>query len=58
MPALVVHGAEDPWLPARTAQAYAALLPQSELLELPGAGHWPWLEDPALVGRVVRFLRS
>ena len=58
VPALVVHGAEDPWLPARTAQAYAALLPQSELLEVPGAGHWPWLEDPALVGRVLRFLRS
>jgi pimeloyl-ACP methyl ester carboxylesterase len=57
-PALVVHGDRDPWLPARTAQAYAALLPQSELLEVPGAGHWPWLEDPSLVGRVLAFLRS
>ena len=45
VPALVVHGERDPWHPPRTGQAYAAVLPQSELLELPAAGHWPWLED-------------
>jgi pimeloyl-ACP methyl ester carboxylesterase len=58
VPALVAWGARDPWHPPRVAHAYAALLPQSELIELPDAGHWPWLEDPALVGRVVGFLRA
>ena len=57
VPALVVHGERDPWHPPRTGQAYAAVLPQSELLELPAAGHWPWLEDPDVVGRVLGFLR-
>ena len=57
VPALVVHGDRDPWHPPRTGQAYAAVLPQSELLELPAAGHWPWLGDPDVVGRVLGFLR-
>ncbi len=57
VPALVVQGMRDPWYPPRTAQAYAAVLPQSELLEVPDAGHWPWLEDPGLIDRVLAFLR-
>jgi pimeloyl-ACP methyl ester carboxylesterase len=57
VPALVAWGARDPWFPTRHGQAYAAVLPQSELVVLPDAGHWPWLEDPALVGRILRFLR-
>jgi len=57
LPALVVQGERDPWHPPRTGQAYAAVLPQSELLELPAAGHWPWLEDPDVIARVLGFLR-
>jgi pimeloyl-ACP methyl ester carboxylesterase len=57
VPALVAWGTGDPWSPPRNGQAYAAVLPQSELVELPGAGHWPWLEEPALVDRILRFLR-
>jgi pimeloyl-ACP methyl ester carboxylesterase len=58
VPALVVHGERDPWHPPHTGQAYAAVLPQSELIELPEAGHWPWLEDPDVIRRVLGFLRS
>jgi pimeloyl-ACP methyl ester carboxylesterase len=58
VPALVAWGQRDPWYPPRAGQAYAAVLPQSELLELPGAGHWPWLEEPALVDRVLAFLHA
>ena len=36
VPALVVHGERDPWHPPRTGQAYAAVLPQSELARAPG----------------------
>lgn len=58
VPALVAWGADDPWLDPVVGRAWAAVLPQSELVELPGAGHWPWLEDPGLVGRVLEFLRA
>lgn len=55
-PALVVWGLRDRYIPARFGAAYAAALPSSELVELPVAGHWPWIEDPGVVDRVVRFL--
>jgi pimeloyl-ACP methyl ester carboxylesterase len=58
VPALVAWGQEDPWYPPAVGRAYAAMLPASELVELPGAGHWPWLEDPGLVERVVAFLQA
>ncbi len=57
-PALVVWGGKDRYLPARFGPAYAARLPNSELVELPNAGHWPWTEDPGLVDRVIRFLET
>jgi pimeloyl-ACP methyl ester carboxylesterase len=56
-PALVVWGGRDPYLPARFGAAYAERLPRAELLTAPDAGHWPWLEQPELVDRVVAFLR-
>jgi pimeloyl-ACP methyl ester carboxylesterase len=56
MPALVVWGARDPYIPARFARAYAEALPNAELLELPDAGHWPWLDRPDTIDRVASFL--
>jgi pimeloyl-ACP methyl ester carboxylesterase len=56
MPALVVWGARDPYIPVRFARAYAEALPNSELLELPDAGHWPWLDRPDTIDRVAGFL--
>ncbi|HWX75702.1 MAG TPA: alpha/beta hydrolase [Solirubrobacteraceae bacterium] len=56
MPALVVWGLADPYIPARFGRAYAEALPAAELLELPDAGHWPWLDRPDVVERVVAFL--
>ena len=57
-PALVVWGGRDRYLPARFGPAYAAALPNSELIELPEAGHWPWIDAPEVVARVIRFLGS
>jgi pimeloyl-ACP methyl ester carboxylesterase len=57
-PALVVWGLRDRYLPARFGAAYAAALPNAALVELPAAGHWPWIDDPAVVDRVVRFLSA
>ena len=56
MPALVVWGAQDPYIPARFGRAYAGALANAELLELPDAGHVPWLDRPDVIDRVTQFL--
>jgi pimeloyl-ACP methyl ester carboxylesterase len=55
-PALIVWGDRDIYLPTRFGEAYAAALPGSRLQVAPGAGHWPWIERPALVGEITDFL--
>ncbi len=56
MPSLVVWGMRDPYIPARFAADYARALPNSELVELPDAGHWWWLDRPDAIERVADFL--
>ncbi len=58
LPALVVWGLRDPYFPARFAGEYARALPRADLLELPDAGHWWWLDRPDAVDRVVGFLAA
>jgi pimeloyl-ACP methyl ester carboxylesterase len=58
MPALVVWGMSDAYLPARFGQDYAEALPHAELLELADAGHLPWLDRPEALERVVSFLNA
>jgi pimeloyl-ACP methyl ester carboxylesterase len=58
MPALVVWGGRDPYMPARFGRTYASALGDAELLELPDAGHWPWLDRPDVIERVVDFLSA
>jgi pimeloyl-ACP methyl ester carboxylesterase len=57
-PALVVWGLQDPYIPARFAKQYASALPNSQLLELADAGHYPWLDRPDVVERVADFLAA
>ena len=57
-PSLVVWGERDPYIPTRFGQAYAQALGGAELLSLPDAGHWPWLDRPDVVERVVEFLAA
>jgi pimeloyl-ACP methyl ester carboxylesterase len=54
--ALVLWGEHDRYLPARFAHRYAEALGNAEAQILPGIGHWPWLEDPGVVDRVLGFL--
>jgi pimeloyl-ACP methyl ester carboxylesterase len=58
VPALVVWGMKDPYLPVRFAAEYARVLPRAELLELPDAGHWPWLDRPDALERIVEFVNA
>jgi pimeloyl-ACP methyl ester carboxylesterase len=51
VPTLVVHGASDPLISVDAGRATAALIPDAELLVIPGMGHdlpqavWPQLVD-------------
>lgn len=56
-PSLVVWGQEDPYIGPAMGRGYAARLGSAELVEVAGAGHWPWLDRPELVPRVAAFLR-
>ncbi len=56
VPALVAWGMEDPYIAAHFARDYADALGGAELLELSGAGHYPWLDRPELIDRVLEFL--
>ena len=55
MPALVIWGERDPWL-ARARRGLRDALPNATLERVADAGHWPWLDQPAVIDRVARFL--
>ena len=56
-PALVVWGEDDPYLDTGLARAYAdALGGDARVRLVPGAGHWPWQQDPSVVDDVAEFL--
>ena len=52
-PTLILWGEEDVVVPREVANRYAALIPDAELVTLPGAGHSPQLEQPERVGRAI-----
>jgi pimeloyl-ACP methyl ester carboxylesterase len=57
-PSLVLWGMRDRYLPGRFATAYAERLPRAELVEAPEGGHWPWIDQPELVERMIGFLEA
>jgi pimeloyl-ACP methyl ester carboxylesterase len=59
VPALVIWGEEDPYLPVSEAERLADALAHSTLVLLPGCGHFLPEEAPATVGPLVaEFLRA
>ncbi|MGH2894126.1 MAG: alpha/beta fold hydrolase [Solirubrobacteraceae bacterium] len=54
-PALVVWGEQDPWLSPSFADAYGQRLPHATVERVAGAGHWPWLDEPAVAERLAGF---
>ncbi len=56
MPALVVWGEQDPWLPAAFAEAYGRQLCRAAVYRVPDAGHWPWLERTEVSERIAEFI--
>ena len=58
MPALVVWGTADPYIPERFGRDYAAALGAAALAEYTDAGHWGWLDRPDMIDRVAAFLSA
>jgi pimeloyl-ACP methyl ester carboxylesterase len=58
MPTLIIWGQRDPWIAPSLGEAYANALPGATLERVGDAGHWPWLDDPAVIDRVAAFLGS
>ena len=52
-PELLLAGAYDVGLPPRNAAEYACVFEHAVLAVQPGAGHFPWLEDPAWFTRTL-----
>jgi pimeloyl-ACP methyl ester carboxylesterase len=48
MPFLIVWGDRDPVIPIEHGRAAHQAVPHSRLVEIPGAGHWPMLDQPEL----------
>jgi len=46
LPTLLIWGTDDPIIPVDHARAAQARIPESRLVEIAGAGHWPQLDDP------------
>lgn len=55
-PVLVVHGRKDRSAPFGAALDWVARLPAARLLEVPGAAHAPWIEDPSVPAAIAAFL--
>jgi proline iminopeptidase len=56
-PVLVLAGGVDPQWPPQVVSELAALFPAAQLVVQPGAGHYPWLDDPHwFVSAVAAFL--
>ncbi|MFI9813408.1 alpha/beta fold hydrolase [Saccharothrix variisporea] len=57
IPVLVYAGGVDPVSPPHLVRQLAELIPGAEYTEQPGAGHFPWIDDPEfLVKRLAAFL--
>jgi pimeloyl-ACP methyl ester carboxylesterase len=57
VPALVLWGESDAYLPARYAERQREAFPSAEVHVLSGSGHWPYADAPETVARLlVAFL--
>ena len=54
VPVRIILGELDPWPNARAGEELASLFPDAKVTVLPGAGHFPWLDDPGRYAQAVR----
>ncbi len=53
VPVLLVHGEGDSAIPAKDAQAAAAIMPNADILILPGLGHLAHEEAPERIAAII-----
>jgi pimeloyl-ACP methyl ester carboxylesterase len=59
IPALVIWGEHDAYLPASYAERQRDAFPSAEVHVLPASGHWPYADAPETVERLlVEFLAA
>jgi pimeloyl-ACP methyl ester carboxylesterase len=59
LPTLIVVGRDDRLTPPKLAAELGTIIPHAQLLEIPDAGHFPQLEQPAALTAALRaFLRG
>lgn len=59
LPALVVWGAHDPYIPVKQAELQKDTFPRARVELLPESGHWPFADDPEATAKlVIPFLRE
>lgn len=59
LPALVIWGAQDPYIGVELAEKQKDSFPSARVIVLPESGHWPMIDDPPSVSRpLIDFLRS
>lgn len=58
LPALVIWGQQDPYIPSSQAENQRNAFPAAQVHVIPNAGHWPFVDEPSLTrSLVVSFLR-
>jgi pimeloyl-ACP methyl ester carboxylesterase len=58
LPALVIWGQQDPYIPASQADNQRNSFPAAEVHVLPNTGHWPYVDEPTVTrALVLSFLR-
>ena len=58
LPALVIWGDHDPYIPLAMVQRQRQVFDDLEVVHLPDSGHWPFLDDPVGVEQaLIPFLR-
>jgi pimeloyl-ACP methyl ester carboxylesterase len=59
LPTLLIWGTDDPIIPVEHGRAAVKRIPRSRLVEFPGAGHWPQLDDPErFVAEITEFVET
>ncbi|GIV79929.1 MAG: hypothetical protein KatS3mg050_4323 [Litorilinea sp.] len=59
VPALVIWGAADPYVPVRFAERQREFFPRARIVILEQSGHWPFADDPeAVAGALIPFLQK
>lgn len=53
IPALVIWGAQDPYLGSEFAERQREAFPSAEIHVLADSGHWPFIDDPITVSRLL-----